>query len=125
MKFYIVLVPSHIPTIPMLVSKSLTTITVNWTYPNISDTDGYVVNASSDNSYIVQQVNGSSVNQITLNGLMPRTDYNISVRAYQDILGPSSDVQLTTTLDGMKIIDCLFIIELLNSLFSPLLVVSW
>ena len=49
---------------------------------------------------MIQQVNNNSVSQITLNGLLPRTTYNITVRAYQDILGPPSDEESITTLDG-------------------------
>ena len=47
---------------------------------------------------MTQQVNGSSVSQTTLNGLLPGTTYNITVRAYQDILGPASDTISITTL---------------------------
>ena len=92
------LAPSSPPSTPTLVSKSLTSITINWTYPDISDVDGYVVNASSLNDYVIQQVNGSSVSQTTLNGLLPGTTYNITVRAYQDILGPASNTIPITTL---------------------------
>ena len=91
------LAPSSSPSTPTLVSKSLTSITINWTYPNISDVDGYVVNVSSLNDCAIQ-VSGSSVSQTTLNGLLPGTTYNITVRAYQDILGPASDTITVTTL---------------------------
>ena len=47
---------------------------------------------------MIQQVNGSSVSQTSLNGLLPGTTYNITVRAYQDILGPASDTIPITTL---------------------------
>ena len=47
---------------------------------------------------MIQQVSGSSVSQTTLNGLLPGTTYNITVRAYQDILGPASDTISVTTL---------------------------
>ena len=56
-----------------------------------------MVNASSLNDYVIRQVNGSSVSQTTLDGLLPGTTYNITVRAYQDILGPASDTILITT----------------------------
>ena len=98
LNFTIYSAPSSSPSTPTLVSKSLTSITINWTYPNISDVDGYVVNASSLNDCVIQQVNGSSVSQTTLNGLLPGTTYNITVRAYQDILGPASDTIPITTL---------------------------
>ena len=59
-----------------------------------------MVNASSLNDYVIQQVNSNSVSQTTLNGLLPGTTYTITVRAYQDILGPPSDEESITTLDG-------------------------
>ena len=92
--------PSSSPSIPILVTKTLTSITINWSYPNISDVDGYIVNASSLNDYVIQQVFNNSVSQTTLNGLLPGTTYTITVRAYQDILGPPSDEESITTLDG-------------------------
>ena len=67
-----------------------TTITVSWT-PVLSDADGYVVNATSDIHTVTQQVKGGSQNEIILKGLIPVTTYNITVRAYQDILGPASN----------------------------------
>ena len=96
--FYFVnyLAPSSSPSIPSLVNKTLTTITINWTYPNISDVIGYVVNANHFSDYVMKQCNSS---QTALNGLLPGTTYNITVRGYQDILGPPSDVLISTTLD--------------------------
>ena len=91
--------PSSSPSIPILVTKTLTSITINWSYPNISDVDGYIVNANSLIDYVIQQVN-NSVSQTTLNELLPGTTYTITVRAYQDILGPPSDEESITTLDG-------------------------
>ena len=40
---------------------------------------------------MTQQVKGGSQNEMTLRGLIPGTTYNITVRAYQDILGPASN----------------------------------
>ena len=57
---------------------------VAWTY-NTSDADGYVVYYNDK----VKKVEGGYVTE-TLLGLEPGTTYNIKVRAYQDILGPSS-----------------------------------
>ena len=40
---------------------------------------------------MTQQVKGGSQNKIILKGLIPATTYDITVRAYQDILGPASN----------------------------------
>ena len=92
MMLYIILsAPGFTPSPPTLVNKTATTITVSWT-PVPSDADGYVVNATSDTHTMTQQVKGGSQNKIILKGLIPVTTYNITVRAYQDILGPASNV---------------------------------
>jgi hypothetical protein len=84
-------VPSFTPSSLTVVNKTATTITVSWMIPNPTDADGYVVNATSDTARTVtQQVEEGSQNTTTLKGLTVGTTYNISVRAYQDILGPSS-----------------------------------
>ena len=85
------LVPSSAPT-GISVNKTATTITVNWTTLDSSDADGYVVNVTSDTDTVqTVQVEGSSNNTITLNGLRRGTTYNITVRAYQQLLGPASN----------------------------------
>ena len=38
----------------------------------------------------VSKVEGGDVKETTLDGLIPVTSYSITVRAYQDILGPPS-----------------------------------
>ena len=40
---------------------------------------------------MTQQVKGGNQSTTTLKGLIEETTYNITVRAYQDILGPVSD----------------------------------
>ena len=83
-----------------MVNKTATTITVNWTALNSSDADGYVVNVTSDTDTVqTVQVEGSSNNTITLNGLRIETTYNITVRAYQQLLGPASSTISVTTND--------------------------
>ena len=69
------------------VNKTATTITVSWTALILSDADGYVVNVTSDTDTVLQtvQVEGSSNNTITLNGLRELTTYSITVRAYQQL----------------------------------------
>ena len=41
---------------------------------------------------MTQQVKRDSQNEMTLKRLIPVITYNITVRAYQDILGPASNV---------------------------------
>ena len=79
-----------------------TTITVSWT-SDPSDADGYVVNVTSDTDTVQQtlQVEGGSQNTTTLEGLKERTNYNITVRAYQQLLGPASSPISVQTLSGI------------------------
>ena len=87
-----------------------------------------MVNASSVNDYRIELVNTSDVTTTTLSGLLPGTTYNITVKAYQDILGPPSDVLVITTLDGehqvnIVIVDSLFLTVspmIIWSLVSPI-----
>ena len=58
-----------------------------------SDADGYVVYRNGTAKLVV----GGDVKKTTLDGLMPTTIYSITVRAYQDILGPASTAIYTTT----------------------------
>ena len=61
-----------------------------------SDADGYVVYYNGTAKLVV----GGDVKETTLNGLIPETSYFITVRAYQDILGPPSTPLIATTDDG-------------------------
>ena len=77
-----------------------TTITVKWTEFDSSDANGYVVNVTSDKDTVhTVKVEGSRNSTITLNGLRGGTTYNITVRAYQQLLGPVSDV-ISVNLPG-------------------------
>ena len=83
--YYIfILAPSSSPSDVTVVSICATNVTVNWTY-DTNDADGYVVYYNNN----VRKV-GGDVKEITLDGLIPVTSYSITVRAYQDILGPPS-----------------------------------
>uniref|UniRef100_A0A1X7VVA4 Fibronectin type-III domain-containing protein n=1 Tax=Amphimedon queenslandica TaxID=400682 RepID=A0A1X7VVA4_AMPQE len=94
-----VTVPASAPSSLTEVNKTATTITVNWNALDSSDADGYVVNVTSDTDTVqTVQVEGSSNNTITLNGLRAVTNYSITVRAYQQLLGPaSSTISVFTT----------------------------
>uniref|UniRef100_A0A1X7VQF1 Fibronectin type-III domain-containing protein n=1 Tax=Amphimedon queenslandica TaxID=400682 RepID=A0A1X7VQF1_AMPQE len=91
--------PATAPSSLTEVNKTATTITVSWTALDSSDADGYVVNVTSDTDTVqTVQVEGSSNNAITLNGLRGGTTYNITVRAYQQLLGPASTISVQTLL---------------------------
>ena len=80
-----------------MINKTATSITVSWTALDSSDADGYVVNVTSDTDTVqTVQVEGSSNNTITLNGLRVLTTYSITVRAYQQLLGPASIIRVQT-----------------------------
>ena len=91
--------PGFTLSLPTLVNKTATTITVSWA-PVPSDADGYVVNVTSDTHTVTQQVKGGSQNEMTLKGLIPVTTYKITIRAYQDILGPASNAISVQTLSS-------------------------
>ena len=90
-------VPATAPSSLTEVNKTATTITVSWTALDSSDADGYVVNVTSDTDTVqTVQVEGSSNNTITLNGLNIETTYSITVRAYKQLLGPASTISVQT-----------------------------
>ena len=83
--YYIfILAPSSSPSNVTVVSICATNVTVNWTY-DTNDADGYVVYYNNN----VSKVEGD-VKETTLDELIPGISYSITVRAYQDILGPPS-----------------------------------
>ena len=89
--------PATAPSSFSVVNKTATTITVSWTTFDSSDADGYVVNVTSDtNTVHTVQVEGSNNNTITLNGLSVLTNYRITVRAYQQLMGPASTITVFT-----------------------------
>ena len=97
MSVVILSAPGFTPPPLFVVNKTSTTMTVSWkSIP--SDADGYVVNATSDTHTVTQQVRGGSQNEMTLRGLIPGTTYNITIRTYQDILGPASNTTIVPTL---------------------------
>ena len=96
------IVPSTAPSSFTEVNKTATTITLSWTALDSSDADGYVVNVTSDTDTVqTVQVEGSSNNTITLNGLRGGTTYSITVRAYQQLLGPAGSAISVETLPGI------------------------
>ena len=89
----VVVVPKSAPSSLIVINKTATTITINWTALDSSDADGYVVNVTSNNGTVqTVQVKKSSQNIIILRELRTGTTYNITVRAYQQLLGPASNI---------------------------------
>uniref|UniRef100_A0A1X7UN04 Fibronectin type-III domain-containing protein n=1 Tax=Amphimedon queenslandica TaxID=400682 RepID=A0A1X7UN04_AMPQE len=87
----IIKVPATAPSSLTEVNKTATTITVSWTALDSSDADGYVVNVTSDTDTMqTVQAEGNSNNIVTVNGLIVNTTYNVTVRAYQQLLGPAT-----------------------------------
>ena len=115
MSYVILSAPAFTPSFPTLINKTATTITVSW-IPVPSDAYGYVVNATSDTHTVTYQVKGGNQNEMTLKGLIPATTYDITVRAYQDILGPASNViSIQTLSSGIVMSINLLIIKLFSS----------
>ena len=69
-----------------------------------ADADGYVVyyNTCTESTSAVDVGN---VTQYTLGGLVPHRSYTITVRAYQDLLGPASAPLEVATLNSELIMD--------------------
>ena len=92
--------PSLSPSDVTVASKSNTSVTISWTYNNISDADGYVVYVDDST---IHNVIGGARNSVTLHGLISGANYSVIVRAYQDILGPPSiPLFITSDNDGKR-----------------------
>ena len=98
---YISLAPAFSPNISKNPVIGFNTILVYWSYPSESDTYGFVLNISTPtNDYRIIKVDGSNVTQFTIEGLNHSSQYDISIRAFQDLLGPPSKLLSTRTANG-------------------------
>ena len=97
-----ILAPSSFPS-NITVVICATNVTVNWIY-DISDADGYVVYYNGTAKLVV----GGDVKETTLDELIPGTSYSITVRAYQDILGPPSTM-LNVTINNSSELYLIFL----------------
>ena len=85
--------PNFTPTNLAIVHKNATGVTISWTAVNASDADGYIVNItllSSAHTNNPTLVDVGNVTQYTLQ-LSNGTTFQLTVRAYQDLLGPASN----------------------------------
>ena len=100
--------PNFTPTNLTVIHKNATSVTISWTAVNATDADGYVVyfkqlSDAYDNSLQTRNrtaVDVGNTTQYTLRGIIPVCIYSITVRAYQDLLGPES--VLSETFEGKK-----------------------
>ena len=116
-----ILAPSSSPSNVTVVSICATNVTVNWTY-DTNDADGYVVYYNNN----VRKVEGGDVKETTLDGLIPEINYSITVRAYQDILGPASTPLINVTIAKNSISDCIIDEDITSKYisFNTLLILS-
>ena len=77
---------------------------MKWSVPSTPpDADGYVIYyASGSGPGMSVKVMGGSVNQHTIEDLTPATLYTISIRAYQDILGPVNETIVVMTTNASQ-----------------------
>ena len=66
-----------------------TSVTISWSAVNATEAEGYVVYSTAQLPQSTT-VDVGNVTQCTLGGLVSGNTYNITVRAYQDLLGPES-----------------------------------
>ena len=72
----------------------ISSVTICWTLPSATpDADGYVIHYHSEDGSTMAGavVKGGTTTKHRLNGLELNTNYTLTVRAYQDILGPPSN----------------------------------
>ena len=87
---YILLAPASSPTDVQVIQDDGYVVIVSWIY-DTNDSDGYVLYYNDQ----IKIVEGGNVTETVLE-LTPGIRYNITVRAYQDILGlPSIPLEYT------------------------------
>ena len=83
-------------------TRSAHSITVSWTALDSSDAVGYVVYVTNDTNTVQRvQVEGSDNNVFAVTGLQGGTTYSVTVRAYQQLVGPPSNTITVQTLPSI------------------------
>ena len=83
--------------------QNATSVTISWTAVNASDADGYVVYSTQVPFNVnTTAVDVGNVTQYTLEGMVPGNRYTITVRAYQDLLGPQGESVSPLIVSGKK-----------------------
>ena len=91
--------PNFTPTNLTVLHKNATSITISWTAVNATDANGYVVYFEQFLSNTTASVDVGNTTQCTLSGVISGCTYSVTVRAYQDLLGPGSDA-ISETFEG-------------------------
>ena len=94
--YVFVTAPSIPPSSVTVLNKTATTIAVGWTVIDSSEADGYgfsIHGPDTQSNGRIQDVNQNSVLLTMLNGT---TNYNITIRAFQQLLGPGSSITVQT-----------------------------
>ena len=91
---------------------------------NATEADGYVV-YSTPQSTNTTAVDVGNVTQYTLEGLVPGNTCNITVRAYQDLLGPESDNITLPLKAGILILYICYITEIILYPIVMILPLGW
>ena len=89
--------PNFTPTNLTVLHKNATSITISWTAVDPIEADGYVVYTTNTTA-----VDVGNTTRYTLSGVILKSTYSITVRAYQDLLGPESDAISETLIEGKK-----------------------
>ena len=97
------LAPNFAPTELNVFHDNATSVTISWTAVNHTEADGYVVyiNHQHSDTYSAAVIVGNT-RQYTLwydQPSLPLYGYNITVRAHQDLLGPTSTPLLISTVN--------------------------
>ena len=95
-------VPGSAPTSVNVIRKTFNMINLHWTALDSTDADGYVIYVTNDTDTVQRvQVEGSSNNVFAVTGLKGGTTYSITVRAYQQLVGPPSNTITVQTLPSI------------------------
>ena len=98
---YCSVAPNFTPTNLTVLHKNATSVTISWTAVDATEADGYVVYYKARTEY---QNDVGNTTQCKLTGLNVNST-NITVRAYQDLLGPPSAILSVETVKGEKSIN--------------------
>ena len=105
--------PNFTPTNLAILHKNATGVTISWTAVNASDADGYIVNITLLSSAHTNNPTLVDVGNVTQYTLKTGTTFQLTVRAYQDLLGPASN-----SISNGIIIIILWLILLLKLYFT-------